>query len=101
MLWILGMHNFTYWINNFWSQVMYGYNMVLGAFVWPIMFGGVIGYIYLKNQSFVSAAVGILIVVAAFSNAWIGMDILVNILFILVALALTGLLLLFLAKRRN
>jgi len=80
---------------------MYGYNAVLGFFVWPLIFTAVIGYVYLKQQSFVVAAVAAMIIIAAFGNYIANMDIWLSILYILVALAITGLFLMFLSKRRN
>jgi len=80
---------------------MYGYNMVLGVFVWPLIFCAVIGYIYLKQQSFVAAAVATMIIIAVFGNYLVGMEIWVSLMYILVALAITGLFLIFLSKRRT
>jgi hypothetical protein len=80
---------------------MYGYNIVLGVFVWPLIFTGVIGYVYLKQQSYVAAAVAAMILIAVFGNYMAGMEIWVSLIYILVALAITGLVLIFLSKRRN
>jgi len=50
-----------------WST--HGYVMALGFFFWPLVFTGIIGYVYLKQQSLVAAAMAILILFAAFFNA--------------------------------
>jgi len=95
------MHNFTYWQENLFEQIMYGYNMALGLFVWPLIFCAVIGYVYLKQQSFVAAAVATMILISVFGNYLAGMEIWVSIMYILVALAITALFLMFLSKRRG
>ena len=75
--------------------------MVLGLFVWPLIFMAVIGYIYLKQQSFVAAAVAAMIIMAVYGNYMAGMETWVSIMYILVALAITALFLIFLSKRRS
>lgn len=97
----MALNNFTYWMENFMDQAMLGYNIALGVFVWPLIFTAVIGYVYLKQQSFVAAAVAAMIIIAAFGNYMSGLLIWVNIMYILVALAITGLFLIFLSKRRQ
>jgi len=95
------MHNWTYWHTHLIEQAMLGYQNVLGVFMWPLIFSAIIGYIYLKNQSAVIAAVGILIIFAAFSNALIGVDPWYSLMHILVALVITCLFLVFLTKVRR
>jgi hypothetical protein len=95
------MHNFSYWITHFNEMIFSPYNAALGLFVWPLIFTGVIGYVYVKQESYVAAAVSALILMAVFSNAMTGMEIWVSLIYILVALAITGLFLIFLSKRRN
>jgi hypothetical protein len=46
-----------------------GYVIALGFLFWPLVFTGVIGYVYLKQQSLVAAVAVILIIFAVFSNA--------------------------------
>jgi len=75
--------------------------MALGLFVWPLIFCAVIGYVYLKQQSFVAAAVATMILISVFGNYLAGMEIWVSIMYILVALAITALFLMFLSKRRG
>ena len=84
-------HNWTYITQHFVEWSTQGYETALGFFFWPLVFTGVIGYVYLKNQSLVAAAAVILILFAAFFNAialmvqpWI------NFLYIAVSLIITG-----------
>ena len=83
------------------DQAMLGYMDVLGVFVWPLIFTAVIGYVYLKNQSAVAGAAAILILFAAFGNALAGVDPWYSLMYILVALVVTALLLVFLTKYRR
>jgi len=83
------------------EMMMQGYHTALGAFVWPLIFCGVIGYVYLKQQSYVAAAVAAMIIISVFGNYMTGMETFMSILWILVALAITGLFLIFLSKRRG
>jgi len=78
-----------------------GYINVVGFLFWPIVFSAIIGYVYLKNQSVTIVAVVILIVFAAFGNMFVGVDEWYSLMYILVALAVTGLLLVFLTKVRG
>lgn len=95
------MHNFTYWIGNLIPMSMQGYYNVLGVFVWPLIFMAITGYVYLKQQSAVAAAICILLLFAGFGNVLIGVDLWVNLMHILVALSMTALLLIFISKRRG
>lgn len=78
---------------------MSGYVTVMGVFVWPIIFVAIIGYVYLKQQSLTVAAIAALIIFAVFGNALIGVDILINFLYIAVSLIVTGVVLLFIIRR--
>jgi hypothetical protein len=82
-----------------WS--MQGYTTALGFFVWPIIFIGVITYVYLKNQSVVAASIAILIIVTAFSDTFIDVPALYTFLHVLVALIIAGLFLVFFTKMRR
>ena len=83
------------------QKIMQGYETALGVFVWPIMFMGVIGYVYFKQRSYIAAAVAAMIIVSVFGNYMAGMEIWMSVMYILVALALTALLLIFLTRRRG
>ena len=95
------LHNWTYWTNNFFDQIMLGYETVFGLLLWPLLFMSVIGYVYLKQQSLVAAAVATMIIISVFGNLLVGVDELIIVLYLFVSLALTGLLLVFIGKRRQ
>ena len=95
------MHNFTYWMENLMDLSMQGYDTALGALVWPLIFSGVIGYVYLKQQSLVAAAVAAMIIICVFGNYLMDVESWVSLMYILVSLAITGLFLMFLSKRRG
>jgi len=84
-----------------WS--MQGYTTAIGYFVWPIVFAGIIGYVYIKNTSAVAAAVATIIVFTSFSTvSWIaGVPGLVMLFQLVVALSITGLILYFVVRRRG
>jgi len=96
----MNMSNWTYWQENLMSQIMLGYETALGIFVWPLIFMAVIGYVYLKQQSFVAAAIAAMILIAVLGNHIVGIELFNSIMFIFVSLAITGLLLIFLSRRR-
>jgi len=95
------MHNFTYWTEHLFSQIMSGYETVFGLFLWPLIFMGVIGYVYLKQQSFVAAAVAAMMIISIFGNVLMGVSEVVIVLYLFVSLAMTALLLIFIGKRRQ
>jgi len=97
------MHNFTYILENFMSWSMQGYTTAIGYFVWPIIFAGIIGYVYIKNTSAISASVAIIIVFTCFGGInWIaGVPGLVMIFQLIVALSITGMILYFVTRRRG
>lgn len=95
------MHNWTYWQQHLMELSMQGYEDALGLFVWPLIFTAIIGYVYLKNQSAVAAVAAILIIFAAFGNALVGIDPWYSLMYILVALVITALVLIFITKIRR
>lgn len=97
----MSINNWSYWAENLMELSMQGYTDTLGVFVWPLIFTAVIGYVYLKNQSVVTAAAAGLILFAAFSNVLIGVSVWANLMMVLICLAITGLLLFFIVKRRG
>ena len=94
-------HNFTWIMQHFMQWSMQGYETVLGVFVWPLIFTAVVGYVYMKQQSAVAAAIATLIIFAAFINALLGVDTWRNIMYIFTALAITALFLIFFTKVRR
>ena len=95
------MQNFTYWVQNLIPMSMQGYENVLGVFVWPLIFMAITGYVYLKQQSAVAAAVCLLILFAAFGNVLMGIDPFMNLMHILISLVMTALILIFISKYRR
>lgn len=96
------MHNFTYIMEHFMDWSTQGYTHIFSFFFWPIFFSAIVGYVYMKQQSVVAAAVMILLIFAAFgSNLLIGMSLFSNLMLIFAALALTGLVLVFVSKVRG
>jgi len=93
-------HNFTYIRENLVSWSLQGYESALGFLFFPLIFTGVIGYVYLKNQSVVILGVAILIIFAAFGNSLINVDAWVTAMQIILALIITALLLFWVSKRR-
>ena len=82
---------------------MQGYTVALGYFVFPVIFSGIIGYIFLKNSSAMSAAIAIIIIFTTLSmTGWIaGVPLLALFFQVVVALAITGLVLYMLTRRRG
>jgi len=95
------MHNFTYWQEHFFEQVFLGYEQALGFFFWPLIFTAVIGYVYLKQQSYTAAAIAAMILFAVFSSYLANVPEFVLFMYVLVSLVVTGLVLMFLSRRRN
>lgn len=97
----MAIENWTFWSENLMDLSMQGYTDTLGVFVWPLIFTAIIGYVYLKNQSVVTAAAAVLILFGAFINTISGVDPWATLMMILICLAITGLLLYFIIKRRG
>ena len=97
------MHNLSYIMDNFMVWSMQGYTIALGFFVWPIIFSAVIGYIYIKNISAVSAAAAIIVVFACFATtSWIAdVPVIAQFFQVVVAFAITGLVIYFIVRRRG
>jgi len=93
--------NYTTIMGDFWNWATQGYNITLGVLFYPMFLGGVIGYVYTKQQSVVAAAVAILVIVTAFVGLFAGNDAVVMFLHLLVAFIISGLLLLFLIRVRG
>jgi len=95
--------NFTYWQQHLVEFFIMGYVRALGFFFWPMVFTGIIAYVYIKNQSAVAAAVAILITFASFVTSGIFLQIpaLVLLLQGVVCLAVAGLVTYFFTHRRQ
>ena len=86
-------HNFTYIMENFIEWATGQFIVAMGFFFWPLVFMGLIGYVYLKNQSLVIVIAAILCIMAVFGNALVGVQPLINFLYVAVAAIVAGLLL--------
>ena len=95
------MVNWSDWSSDLIGKSMAPYETTMGVGAWILIFTGIIGYVYLKQQSYVAAAIASLVILTAFINYLYGMEAWTNLIIILICLSLTGLLLLFIAKRRN
>jgi hypothetical protein len=98
---LANMHNFTYIQQHLIEWCMTGYTNVLGVFVWPLIFTGVLGYVYLKNQSLLMVVAGILMIMAVFGNALLGVDAWINLLYVFTAIVVAALFLIFFVRRRT
>ena len=95
--------NWSDWSGNLVNKSMMGYETTLGIGAWVLIFTAIIGYVYLKQQSYVAAAVASLILLSVFAAGGYlgGMENWIILITIFLCLAFTGLLLLFFAKRRG
>jgi len=99
------MNNLTYIMEHFMDWTMQGYKPTdaIGFFIWPIIFSAIIGYIYIKNSSAISASVAIIIIFGALAaTGWIaGVPVLALFFQVIVALSVTGVVLVLLTRRRG
>lgn len=97
------MHNFTYVIENLWSWSTQGYTTAMGFFFYPLLFSGIIGYLYIKTNSALVATVSILLLVGGYTATGIftNVEIWVLLLQIVATLTTIGLILLFLSRWRR
>ena len=95
--------NFSEFINGtgIIDYSMQAYINILGVFTYPLIFCGVIGYVYMKQQSVIAAAVATLILFAAFDVAVAGADVFVMVMHIFVTIAVGSLFLLFFTRWRR
>lgn len=95
--------NFTYVQQHLIEFMLQGYVNVAGYFVWPIIFSTWIAYIYVTNRSAVSASIGILLICAGFvgTNIFTHTPVVIMFYQLIVALSITGLVVIFLTRRRG
>lgn len=95
--------NFTEFKGDIISFSIQGYINILGFFFWPVLFTGIIAYIYLKNQSAVAAVVGVIIIFAGFAGEGIFMNVPVVVMFYqaITALVIAGLFVMIFTRRRG
>lgn len=79
---------------------MQAYVGILGAFTYPLIFCGIIGYVYVKQQSVVAAAIATLILFTAFDIA-AGVETFIMIMHIFVTIAIGSLFLLLFTRIRR
>lgn len=102
MMNILGLTNFTNIMSDFWDWALQGYVNIVGFLFYPIVFSAIIGYIYLKNQSALSAVIAILLFFGAFGATGVLANVpALNMAFYLIVCIVSGVLvLLFVSKWR-
>jgi len=95
------LHNFTYIQEHLVEWSLAPYITAMGFLFWPTIFSAIIGYVYMKNQSAVSATVAALILFGMFGNILMHVELWISAMQILVALIITGLVLVFLTRMRR
>ena len=80
---------------------MQAYVIILGGFTYPLIFCGVIGYVYMKQQSVIAAAVATLILFSAFDTFVLGASVFVTVMHIFVTIAVGALFLMFFTRWRR
>ena len=95
--------NWTDWSSDLFGKSMAGYETAMGVFAWVLIFSGIIAYVYVKQQSYVAAASAGIVILTAFASTGyiIGADSWILLITIIICLAITGLFVLFISKRRN
>jgi len=93
--------NFTYVRQHFIEWSMQGYTTALGFLFWPIVFSTCIGYVYIKQRSATAAVAAVLLIFVTLGSYLTNVGPWVTLLYILVSLAFTGLLLIFIIRRRG
>ena len=80
---------------------MASYTNILLVFTYPLIFCGIIGYVYIKQQSVIAAAVVTLILFGAFSSLVVKSGIFITIMHIFVTIAVGALFLLLFTRWRQ
>ena len=95
--------NFTDLINGtgIINYSMSAYINILNVFTYPLIFCGIIGYVYLKQQSVVAAAIATLILFTAFDAAVVKADSFVIVMHIFVTISIGALFLLLFSRWRQ
>jgi len=97
------MVNWSDWSSDLIGKSMAPYETTMGVFAWVLIFTAIIGYVYLKQQSYIAAATAGIVLLTAFAATGyiVGADSWILMITIFISLAVTGLFVLFIAKRRN
>ena len=95
--------NFSDFTTNFWEYAFRGYYNALGFLFYPLILGGIIGYVYVKTQSALAATVAILLVFVGYGATGIFANISPFIIFlqIVATLSTVGIIILFLSRWRK
>ena len=95
--------NFSELINGtgIFDYSMQAYVGIFGVFTYPLLFCGIIGYVYMKQQSVVAAAIATLVLFVAFDAVVLGAGIFVTVMHIFVTIAIGALFLLFFSRWRK
>lgn len=94
-------HNFTYIRENLVEWSVQGYEYAIPVFFWALLFSAIIGYVYLKQESLVAAAITAMIITSVFGGALLGLGTWVIAIQVFVTLIITSLILYFISKRRT
>jgi hypothetical protein len=97
------MHNFTYVIEHLWDWSTTPYEIAVGFLFYPILFSGILGYLYLKTESALVLTVGILLLIGGYATTGIYADVQPWVLFlqIVATLSTIGLIILFVSRWRR
>jgi len=101
MIELIASVNWTEWQQNLMSKSFQPYETVIGILFWVLLFTFIIGYVYMKQQSYVAAAITALIIIAVFGNYLTGMDSWTNLIVVFLSLVFSGLFIYLLAKNRR
>lgn len=98
----IGITNFTDIMGNFSRWSMQGYTNIFGPAVYLIIYFAIVGYVYTKQQSAVAGAVAIIVLSSAYigSSVFLGHDTITVFLVVITALTFTGLIVMFMVRRR-
>ena len=96
-------YNFTNFTTSFWEYSTRGYITALGYLWYPIILGGIIGYIYTKTQSALTTTIAILLVFIGYGGTGIFANVAPFVIFlqIVATLATVGLIIIFVGKWRR
>ena len=93
--------NWTFWQSNLFTMWTLGYERAMGFVLWPMIFSAWVAYIYIKNQSAVSAVAGIIVIFSAFgtSSYFLNLPWLVFLFQTITCIVIAGLFTYFFSKR--
>jgi len=95
------MYNFTDIIQHFSTWTTQGYYIVFGSLFLPLMYMGIVGYIYVRMRSATAGAIAILVIFTAIGDMFLDVGILVSAFHIFVSLIFAILVVAFLSRMRG